>query len=177
MSLGLGGAGGRPGRSRPSPAGRPASEREAVGPGASETVAEGAAGADGQEAGEEAEVEGGRAEGGRAGGPEAPGTPGLPLAGTAADGEGEEGGEGGEGDDDGLGGTAFALGPEGAPFDGPAFHAAVAMGAGAGRSDPYATGTAPITSQHTATGPSARHRTTRVRSARVRARRSPGVTG
>ncbi|MEU4267929.1 hypothetical protein [Streptomyces sp. NPDC026092] len=45
-------------------------------------------------------------------------------------------------------------------------------GAGPGRSYPYATGTAPTSSQHAITGPSARHR-----SARVRVPRSPGITG
>ncbi|MEU6983889.1 hypothetical protein ABZ946_10700 [Streptomyces sp. NPDC046324] len=119
-----------------------------MGPGASET----GAGAECDTAGEE-----GAAVGGRPGGPDAPGAPGasgVPLGETVGDGVAE-------GD-----GALFQC------FVGALLDAVVVTGAGPGRSYPYAIGTKPTISQHTATGPIARHR-----SARVRASRSPGVTG
>ncbi|MGW2015698.1 hypothetical protein [Streptomyces sp. NPDC001927] len=180
VALGFGLAGGRPGRGRPSPAGRPAHEPDGVGPGAAEADADGDAEA-----------------GGAAGGREAPGV-GRPV--------GAEGVAVPAGEREGVAGAVdFA---DFAGFDGPAvLGAAVACaepaeaaaepaepaaepaepaaepaeaepaeaepaGAGPGRSYPYATGTAPTSSQHAITGPSARHR-----SARVRVPRSPGITG
>ncbi|MEU6944082.1 hypothetical protein ABZ957_02385 [Streptomyces sp. NPDC046316] len=129
-----------------------------MGPWASET----AAGAEGGTAGEE-----GAAFGGRPGGLDAPGAPwvpGVPL--VEADGDGVADGDGP------LFPCADGDGPLFQCFDGAPLDVVVVTGAGPGRSYPYAIGTTPITSQHTATGPSARHR-----SARVRASRSPGVTG
>ncbi|MFB7370840.1 hypothetical protein ACFC0D_13475 [Streptomyces sp. NPDC056222] len=109
----------------------------------------------------------GRPEVGTAGGPGGPETPPFVAAGRGRgaaeeEGEGEVVRDGVAAEVDDVGTEGDAAGFEGAAVDDEGLGSAVGP-----LSAPYATGTAPTTSQHTTTGPMAR----------VRVPRSPGVTG